>query len=216
MTASLRSFSSRSISVFVVTALLCGALSFASLARAEDPTPPVTRTTMVVLSDHPLDDGQWTALVAELHRGRTSVASFIPVIGGDVDIDVLQGRDMNPGVVVQKAITIFLKGDCTLMPRSRKFVEGALGWVKEVRGRIQPFIHVECERIVEMLGPVALGMNRERRDTVMAEAIVRVVLHEWVHIATQQAGHARSGITQSEFQVSDLLADDRKLNPRGR
>ena len=190
------------------------ALSIASPVQAE--ISDTTRTTMVVFSDHPLDVGQWSVLVAELRRGRADLAEFIPIMRSDIDIDVLQGRDVSPGLVVQKAISIFLKGDCTLMPRSRKFVEGALGWVKEVHGRIQPFVHVECDRIVEMLGPLALGMNRSRRDTVMAEAIARVILHEWVHIATQQAGHGRSGITQAQFQVSDLLADDEQFNPRGR
>jgi hypothetical protein len=80
--------------------------------------------------------------------------------------------------------------------------------VKKVDGEIQPFIHVSCERIVEMLQGMALGMDQQRKNTVMAEAMARVIAHEWVHIATQKAGHEKSGVMESGFQVSDLLTDD--------
>jgi hypothetical protein len=63
-----------------------------------------------------------------------------------------------------------------------------------------------------MLGPMALGMNQSRRDTVMAEAIARVIVHEWIHIATQSAGHAKSGVMQSQFELADLLAYDEQIN----
>lgn len=214
MTAFPRSFSSRSVSVFVVTTALCLTLLVAIAGQAETLIPG--NTTMVVFSDRPLDAGQWAALVGELHKGQADLAAFVPIMRSETDFDVLQGSDVRPGLVVQKTISVFLKGDCALMPRSRTFVQGALGWVKEVRGRIEPFVYVDCERIVEMLGPLALGMHRDRRDTVMGEAIARVILHEWVHIATQQARHGKSGITQSKFQVSDLLADDEQLHPRSR
>jgi len=42
----------------------------------------------------------------------------------------------------------------------------------------------------------------------MAEAMARVILHEWVHIATQSAHHGSHGVTQSVFGLQDLLADD--------
>ena len=41
----------------------------------------------------------------------------------------------------------------------------------------------------------------------MAEAIARVIAHEWIHIATQKAGHEKSGVMESQFQVSDLLTE---------
>jgi hypothetical protein len=114
------------------------------------------------------------------------------------------------------AISVKLIGDCTLMPGPRRTVNGALGWVKKVDGEIQPFIHVNCERIAEMLEPIALGMDRERRNTVMSEAIARVIAHEWIHIATQDANHEKNGVMQSQFQISDLLADDNSAYPRRR
>jgi hypothetical protein len=89
-------------------------------------------------------------------------------------------------------------------------VTGALGWVYRVHGQIAPFIHVDCEEITQILGPLALMLTTSRRDQIMAEAIARVVLHEWVHIATQSAAHARDGVAKSSFGIPDLLADDRE------
>jgi hypothetical protein len=65
-----------------------------------------------------------------------------------------------------------------------------------------------------MLQPLALGMDRERRNTVIAEGIARVIAHEWIHIATQKAGHEKTGVMESQFQVSDLLTDDEPIYPR--
>jgi hypothetical protein len=216
MTGSPQLLSSRFVFFsLLVNAALAPIFLSPSNALAEGSLLQTSHTTMVIFSDHPLDNGQWRALVTQLHREQTDVAALIPIIGSDIDIDVLQGREMTPGLILRKGVTkgisILLKGDCTLMPGPRRFVVGALGWVKQVRGRIQPFVYVECERIVEMLQPLALGMDRERRNTVMAEAITRVILHEWVHIATQQAGHGKRGITQPQFEVRDLLADDGRL-----
>jgi len=107
------------------------------------------------------------------------------------------------------------------LPMPRYVPLGALGWVRLVHGRIEPFIHVECAQIVQELGPLVLGMNRKRRDAVMGEAMARVIVHEWVHVATQNAGHAAHGVAKSHFGVADLLAEDVEIRrdprfPRGR
>jgi hypothetical protein len=43
-----------------------------------------------------------------------------------------------------------------------------------------------------------------------------VIVHEWVHVATQNPGHAREGVAKSSFDVLDLLAEDEAVrrNPR--
>jgi len=195
--------------LFLTVAAICTTLFSGNDALAASPIP---RTTLVFFADHPIEDDLWTRIVDQLRRSQASEAVSVPVLEGE--FDVLRGRDLVSGVVVQMGISVFLNGDCTLLPRPRHFVEGALGWVQLVDGEIQPFVHVDCSRIVEMLGPISLGMNRARRNTVMAEAIARVILHEWVHIATQKTGHVESGITKSQFQVTDLLAEDEKIYPR--
>jgi len=208
MTASPQLLVSRFVSVFTLFAALnATALCAASaLALEEDPTPQNNHTTMVVFTDHPMEDGQWSALVRELQRADVRVEAAARELAGG--LNVLRGRDLVVGIDAAQIISVRLIGDCTLLPGPRRMVNGALGWVKKVDGEIQPFIHVSCERIVEMLQGMALGMNRDRRDTVMAEAMARVIAHEWIHIATQNSGHEKSGVMESQFQASDLLTDD--------
>jgi hypothetical protein len=210
MTASARFLSSESVltrGLFPMIAVLAFALMCGGTMQAEIPT---LHTTMVVFPDHHMSEGLWNALVEELHRSQAKEAVEVPVLTGE--FDVLRGEDVVPGLVVETSLSVTIIGDCALMPSPPRYVEGALGWVRQVKGEIRPFVHVNCERIGQMLGPMALGMNQSRRDTVMAEAIARVIVHEWIHIATQSAGHAKNGVMQSQFELSDLLAYDEQIN----
>jgi len=49
----------------------------------------------------------------------------------------------------------------------------------------------------------------ERNAT--AEAIARVILHEWVHVATQNPRHTEQGISKQTFGVKDLLTEDEAM-----
>jgi hypothetical protein len=213
MTASPQLLSSRVISVLsLAIAALIATPFFATNVWAESPMPHTTHTTMVIFTDHPMEDDQWSALVRELHKIETSLETTTRAIAGS--LEVFRGRDLVTGLDVDVAVSVKIIGDCALLPGPRRTVVGALGWVKKVDGEIQPFIDVSCERIAEMLEPMALGMDRERRNTVMSEAIARVIAHEWIHIATQDAGHQKNGVMQSQFEVSDLLAGDNPVYPR--
>ncbi len=208
MTASPQLLASRSVSVLtLVIAALNAALFLTNSASAESTVSQISHTTMVVFTDHPMKDDQWSALVRELHRADARLETVDQELGGG--LEVLRGSDLRVGVSVDVILTVNIAGDCTLLPGPRRSVTGALGWVKKVDGQIQPFIHVDCERIAEMLQPMALGMNRERKNTVMAEAMARVIAHEWIHVAKQESGHEKEGVMQPEFYIPDLLADDR-------
>ena len=185
----------------VVVSLLSG--WFACDRAMAEPAP---RTTLVIFADHRVPDEEWTDLSAALRRAQTSSATSTPALSGEMEI--VRGDQMKPGLGVSTVITVFLRGDCRLMPRPRLVVQGALGWVPRSKGIIGPFVTVNCSRIVDMLGPLALGMDSSRRDVLMAEALARVIVHEWVHIATQSASHGKQGVTQSVFGLRDLLADD--------
>jgi hypothetical protein len=45
--------------------------------------------------------------------------------------------------------------------------------------------------------------STKRADAV---AIARVILHEWIHIATQSPGHAPDGLGKAAFRPRDLVA----------
>lgn len=208
MTASPQLSVSRVLYVFLLVAALNGTplCRAAALAHADSTMPQNNHTTMVVFTDRPMEDDQWSALKRELQRADVRIEATARELSGS--LDVMRGRELVVGIDAAQIISVRVIGDCTLLPGPRRMVYGALGWVKKVDGEIQPFIHVSCERIVEMLQGIALGMNRERRDTVMAEAMSRVIAHEWIHIATQKSGHEKSGVMDSQFEAADLLADD--------
>jgi hypothetical protein len=82
-----------------------------------------------------------------------------------------------------------------------------LGWVRLNHGHIEHFIHVECTRLAQTLASQTYGLDRDQQDRLMARAIARVILHEWIHIATQNSGHARDGLAKAAFSPRDLIAE---------
>jgi hypothetical protein len=192
------------LALFMIAPLLSAAQQ--PVSQAKEAAPP---TTLIVFARHPLHDDQWEALFAALRRGVADAADGESPLPSHLDL--IRGTDIVPGLRVDDPISVYLEGDCTLVPRERSVTIGALGWVLQEHGVIGPYIHVECGQIAQILGPLALGMNWSRRDMVMGEAITRVILHEWTHIATQSATHTKQGIAKSSFGLKDLLADDETI-----
>ena len=129
--------------------------------------------------------------------------------GADETAEFARGDTMRPGLLVANPIVVYLHGDCTLEPLSRRTAYSVpLGWVRYENGQIAPFIHVDCTRIGQVLGAQAQGLDREARNTIMAGAVARVLEHEWIHIATQNPAHAESGISKAQFGVADLMHRD--------
>jgi hypothetical protein len=170
---------------------------------------PETKATLVFFAEHGVRDNAWSALFDALHRGLRREAAETPALDGGAEF--LRGDTMQLGVEMGEPISVYLHGDCSLAPIVRSSVSGALGWVQRVHGHIEPFIHVDCSKIALELGPLALGMDRSRRDTVMGEAMARVILHEWVHIVTQNPHHMQRGVEKATFDAADLLADDEEV-----
>jgi hypothetical protein len=180
--------------------------------RAEVPPHPAShdtsisrQTTLVIFADRRMEDRQWNALFDALRRDLADPAA--ETRGWADDYQIVRGDTMQPGMDVEAPIVVYLHGDCNLVPLPRRAAHGEpLGWVRRLNGRIEPFAHVDCTRIGQVLGPQSLGMGVDRRNAVMAGAIARVILHEWIHIATQNPRHTERGITKAQFGVADLMA----------
>lgn len=138
----------------------------------------------------------------------------------ELPLQILRGDKIASGLVVDKSITVYLLGECkvALTPQPDLFhpvtTSGPLGWVLAQNGQIQPFVHVDCKRIGQFLGQHSLGLTGDQRQRQMANAMARVILHEWIHIATQDAHHAKHGIAKAEFSIDDLLAHPAKSSAR--
>jgi hypothetical protein len=100
-----------------------------------------------------------------------------------------------------------------VLPQSdRPTLTGPLGWVLRVSGTIQPFIFVDCSRIAQVLRSASAGTDKQGRRHEMAQAITHVVIHEWIHIATQSSAHGRKGISKQFLSVDELIAEPAKRN----
>jgi hypothetical protein len=169
-------------------------------------------TTVVVFADHPLPKNEWPSLFAAIRSVLADVAAEMQTV--DIHAELVEGDALVPGLRVNASLSVYLHGDCNsgLQP-SRGYPAGAtLGWVWQRQGTIEPFVHVDCTSIGQVLEPGIYWFSKEQRIHAMAGAIARVIVHEWIHIATQSAGHSGQGVTKPHFGIDDLLPErDRSL-----
>lgn len=189
------------------------ALVTVSYAAAQHST-----STLAIFSDQkarPLTDQQWSALVAALREELSSSSPEIRALNAKILsasklVEIIRGDRIVTGMSLENPITVLLQGDCTIHPRSPLLsdpepVSGTLGWVRSDHGYIEPFVHVECNPLAQMLATKAYGSDQMYRDRLLATAIARVILHEWMHVANQNPHHASHGLAKAEFEPADLL-----------
>ena len=221
------------LSLLLTVPLLSPSAAWALQAPLPDKIPyqtPTAQITLTIFPDRHMPDDLWPALVAALREELDSGSPETRVLIGETadqtsekgtshPFQVVRGDKIAPGSFnVENSITVFLHGECTIIPRPRPILvvdtvastTGALGWVRGDRGHIGPVAHVECSSLGEMLATQAFGLNRDERNRLMAVAVARVILHEWIHIATQSPHHSEHGLAKAQFGVADLLAHPAK------
>jgi len=177
----------------------------AQSVAVSEPRQVEPHTTLVIFKDRKMQDRDWRALFEAVRKNVAEGAAETPAIAGT--FEVIRGDTMEPDLRVDPDVVVFLHGDCDLEPLARRKAYGVpLGWVFRVNGRIEPFVHVDCTRVGQVLGPQAVWLDRDQRNALMGGAIARVILHEWIHIATQSSSHAERGISKAQFGVADLTA----------
>lgn len=204
--------------------------------QAIDPSP-AAQTTLAIFTDPtapnapPISDSLWIPLVNALDQELTSGSPEERSLVGQATYDtmsqaqradvtsqiqIIRGDRVSPGLVIHNSISVYLHGECVATSTPHSNLVGyahpsdALGWVRISNNSIEPFIHVDCTHIAQVLGLQRVHLNSDKRDQLMAGAIARVILHEWIHISTQSSHHARNGITKAQFGVADLLAHTSK------
>ena len=120
----------------------------------------------------------------------------------------VRGNDLALGTVFSRVIVVKLLGRCdALLQSDRPSVDGPLGWVWQVSGKIQPFIYVDCEQLAQVLRSRSASLDQYERRHAMAQAIAHVVIHEWIHIATQSPAHGKRGITKGFLTAAELTGE---------
>jgi hypothetical protein len=169
-------------------------------------------TTVVVFADHPLPKNEWPSLFAAIRSVLADVDAETQAV--DIHAELVEGDALVPGLRIDASLSVYLHGDCNSgLQHPRGYPAGAtLGWVWQRQGTIEPFVHVDCTSIGQLLEPGIYWFSKEQRIHAMAAAIARVIVHEWIHIATQSAGHSGQGVNKAHFGIDDLLTEhDRSL-----
>jgi hypothetical protein len=170
-------------------------------------------TTIVFYAQPQVSDELWPDLFQSLRADLAAGMGESPKgFALDQNPTYLRGdKDLAVGLVFSELIQVKLLGRCDLLTQpDRPFLRGPLGWVLQVSGAIQPFVFVDCTRIAQVLRSGFIGLDMQGRRHEMAQAIAHVVIHEWIHVATQSSSHGREGITRQFLSVGELTKEPPK------
>jgi hypothetical protein len=200
---------------FVFGILLFAETAVGAQPASDRPPTPVQagpggrspRPVLLVYSQHPLPAEMWTALFAALEGNLPEAAALVPA--GEAHPEFVRGDSPANANVDGQPVTVYLNGDCRPSVLPVAFPQGRrLGWVSKVDSLVVPIIHVECTEISGAISGETQWMNPSGRTTAMSQAMARVILHEFVHVATQSATHGAEGVTKAKFGAKDLLAGE--------
>ena len=142
----------------------------------------------------------WQSVVGALGRMRLSKIVGRPVV-------LVQRKQLAKGTEFFDVVQVALRGDCA-SGRDTGSTAGStpLGWVNVVGGRIQPFIFVDCNQIARILERELRERPVSERERVMACAVSYVIVHELIHIVTQDPGHPKTGPQKAHVTQPELLS----------
>jgi hypothetical protein len=165
-------------------------------------------TTIIFYGQPKVSETLWPVLFQVLRADLADGTDELPngfVL--DKQAAFVRGSDDLRGHLFSRIIVVKLLGRCDVLPQSDHPSKGALGWVPLISGTIQPFISIDCTRIAEVLRPAAAGLSKQGRQYMMDQAIAHVLIHEWIHIATQSTHHSSRGIGQAYLSLNDLIEE---------
>lgn len=178
-------------------------LSVATFLPAQAQQKNPQRTAVIFYADSHAGDQVWTPLFQSFRQELAQESREYPI---PAEAELIPAANLAPGQDFSRILQVHLLGRCDVVQQAyRPLRAGPLGWVWQVSGEIQPFIYVNCERLAQILDPVTLGMNDEQRTHAMADAIARISVHEWIHIATQSGVHSNHGIERAELSADELV-----------
>jgi hypothetical protein len=166
-------------------------------------------TAVVFYAQSRISDELWPDLLQSLRADLAAGIGESPNgFALEQNATYLRGNELSLEVDFSKVIVVKLLGRCDGLPGgNRPSLKGPLGWVVQVSGTIQPFIFVDCERLAQVLWRGSVAWPEYKRRHEMAQAIAHVVIHEWIHIATQSPSHGARGITKQFLSPAELTGE---------
>lgn len=150
---------------------------------------------------HPVAGDYWSEVTRELKKELPkdfwSRASWV-----QVDPQKSVTYEGQPQIV-----NVSFSGRCGAVEQDTKVLPGPLGWVLDVDGEIQPFIHISCERIADSVSLLLVSQPRVTERQLLARATGRVMAHEILHVLKQSSEHAHSGVLKSALAPQELTED---------
>jgi hypothetical protein len=183
-----------------------------SASAAAIPAPmsnaELSGTAIIFYAQPQMKEDLWPVLFQALRADLADGAGELPNgLVLDKEPIFVRGSEDLRGVLFSKVISVKLLGRCDVFPQTdRPALSGPLGWVLLVSGKVQPFVSIDCTRLIQLLHPKLAGLTVEGRRYAEAQAIAHVLIHEWVHIATQSSSHGGRGIAQANLSVDQLIA----------
>jgi hypothetical protein len=174
---------------------------------------------IVFLAQPQISEEFWPVLFQSLREDLEARSGEVPDgVALDRNAVLLRREDLVRGVQAASLIEVKLLGRCDVLPQAdrawRRMSAAPLGWVQRASGEIQPFIFIDCERLAQVLRQATLGLNQEERRQAMVQAIAHVLIHEWIHVATQSSSHSAHGIARASLSVSELIASPQQESLR--
>ena len=165
-------------------------------------------TTIIFYAQPKVSENLWPVLFQVLRADLADETDALPNgLVLDKQAALVRGSDDLRGRLFSKIIVVKLLGRCDVLPQTDHPSRGPLGWVPLISGTIQPFISIDCTRIAEVLRPAAAGSSKRDREYMMDQAIAHVLIHEWIHIATQSTRHSSRGISQAYLSLNELIEE---------
>lgn len=100
------------------------------------------------------------------------------------------------------AVVVEVTGSCRVPEEEVRWRRSPLGSVQVVDGEWQPFVHVDCGRIAELvLRTGGLGRQEEK----LARALALVIRHELLHLIRQSRVHDVKGEFRSSIPARECV-----------
>ena len=111
---------------------------------------------------------------------------------------------------VGRAVVGTFEGSCSLdtLPTGPSGYTGAVALAESSvsSGRVLPYFHVDCARLIRTLTPALQPLTLPLRRELFGRALGRVMAHEVYHILSQRKDHDEVGVAKASFTLHDLTA----------